>query len=312
MKKTLLSVCMITYNHENYVAQAIEGALMQKTSFDVELVIGEDCSTDGTRGIVFDYAKKYPEIVRIITSEKNVGAMQNFIRTLNACQGKYIALCEGDDYWTDPLKLQKQVDFLEANSEYGMVYSDIELIGESIPNSETRNLSIRRTRYKSGDIFFELLKRQNFINTCTVCFRKDLIDLAGINLKKQWYLFDYWFNLEIALKAKIKYMDAIFAKYRYHLESITKKTNILGISGPFVRAEMIKKYFKLKTPKLTTKTKNIIAVNIFNLLKNRNLDFKCKFQLLLLLVRYPCMFKNVFEVFLKYIANRSKKNAKLK
>lgn len=115
--KIMVSVCMITYNHETYIAQAIEGVLMQKCDFLIELIIGEDCSTDKTRQICKEYALKYSEI-NLLPSETNIGLMPNFIRTLQACTGKYIALCEGDDYWTDPLKLQKQVDFLEGNPEF--------------------------------------------------------------------------------------------------------------------------------------------------------------------------------------------------
>lgn len=111
---------MITYNHEPYIAQAIEGVLMQKTDFPIELVIGEDCSTDGTRKIVLEYQRQHPEVSRVITSQHNVGMMLNSFRTQMACRGDYVAFCEGDDYWTDPHKLQKQVDFLERNPEFAI------------------------------------------------------------------------------------------------------------------------------------------------------------------------------------------------
>ncbi len=114
----LVSICCATYNHEKYLAQALESFLMQKVSFPVEIVIGDDCSTDSTPQIVRDYAERFPELVRVITSESNVGVSQNAFRIRAAAKGKYIALCEGDDYWTDPYKLQKQVDFLEKNPEF--------------------------------------------------------------------------------------------------------------------------------------------------------------------------------------------------
>jgi glycosyltransferase involved in cell wall biosynthesis len=110
-----VSVCMMTYNHERFIAQAIESVLEQKTSFDLELVIGEDCSTDGTRKIVAEYARKYPEKIKAMFRETNLGMTANGIQTLRECRGRYIALLEGDDYWTDPLKLQKQVDFLDVH-----------------------------------------------------------------------------------------------------------------------------------------------------------------------------------------------------
>ena len=118
-----VSVAMITYNHERFIAQAIESVLMQQTDFAVELVIGEDCSTDGTRAIVRDYGERYPERIRLLLPEHNLGMMPNFVATLKACRGQYVASVEGDDYWTDPHKLQKQVDFLESASGVQSVLS---------------------------------------------------------------------------------------------------------------------------------------------------------------------------------------------
>ena len=112
-----VSVCMITYNHERFIAQAIESVLEQKTTFDFELVIGEDCSTDETGKIVMSYAEKYPDKVRAIFREKNIGATHNFINTLNQCRGQYVALLEGDDYWIDPMKLELQIRVMEGNEK---------------------------------------------------------------------------------------------------------------------------------------------------------------------------------------------------
>jgi glycosyltransferase involved in cell wall biosynthesis len=114
----MVSVCCITYNHKQFISQAIEGFLMQKTNFPFEIVIGDDCSTDGASEIIKSYAEKYPDKINVVSGEQNVGAHENMRRVVKHCRGKYIALCEGDDYWTDPYKLQKQVDFLEQNTEY--------------------------------------------------------------------------------------------------------------------------------------------------------------------------------------------------
>jgi glycosyltransferase involved in cell wall biosynthesis len=108
----VVSVGMITYNHGPYLAEAIEGVIAQKTDFPIELIIGEDCSTDNTREIALDYQRRYPHLIRVIYSEKNVGMMGNFRRMLEACRGEFIALCEGDDYWIDPEKLREQVSVL--------------------------------------------------------------------------------------------------------------------------------------------------------------------------------------------------------
>lgn len=117
MPDPLVSVYMITFNHEPYVAQAIESVLMQKTEYPFELVIGEDCSTDGTRAICERYAHAHPSGIRLLPSERNLGMQVNARRTYQACRGKYIAHLEGDDYWTDPRKLQKQVAWLEQHPQ---------------------------------------------------------------------------------------------------------------------------------------------------------------------------------------------------
>ncbi|HEY6988952.1 MAG TPA: glycosyltransferase [Bryobacteraceae bacterium] len=120
-----VSVLLITYNHEKLIAQAIDSVLMQKTTFPIEVVIGEDCSTDGTRDIVRAYSEKYPETIRAILPDVNQGPFQNVMRTLNACRGEYIAGIEGDDYWTAPDKLQQQVDFLDARPECAISFHKV-------------------------------------------------------------------------------------------------------------------------------------------------------------------------------------------
>jgi glycosyltransferase involved in cell wall biosynthesis len=117
MSPPKVSVCMITYNQERFVAQAIESALMQRTDFPVELLIGEDCSTDRTREIVLGYARAHPGRVRPLLRERNLGRPRNSAETLKACTGEYIALLEGDDWWTSPRKLQIQVDWLDAHPD---------------------------------------------------------------------------------------------------------------------------------------------------------------------------------------------------
>ena len=113
----VVSVRTSTYNHGKYIRECIESILMQKTDFQFEYIIGEDFSTDGTREIVFEYAEKYPDIIRVLTADRNLGMKGNGQRCIDACRGKYIAICEGDDYWTDPYKLQKQVDYMESHPE---------------------------------------------------------------------------------------------------------------------------------------------------------------------------------------------------
>lgn len=116
-----VNICMITYNHEAYIKQAIEGVLMQKTSFPIKLIIGEDNSPDATRDICEEYAAKHPDLIEILPTQKdNLGMSRNFIRTLAACKGDYISFCEGDDYWTYDKKLEEQVSFLEKNRSFNL------------------------------------------------------------------------------------------------------------------------------------------------------------------------------------------------
>ena len=123
METPLVSVCMTTYNHAPYLRQAVESVLSQQTSFDFELVLGEDCSTDLPAEICREYAAKYPGRVRLVTGARNVGWRANYRRTFDACRGKYVAYCDGDDWWTDPCKLQMQADLMESDPGCGMCYT---------------------------------------------------------------------------------------------------------------------------------------------------------------------------------------------
>jgi len=120
MSKIKVSACIITYNHEGFIRECLEGAVNQKVNFEYEIVIGEDNSSDSTKQICIEYAEKYPNLIKFFAREKNLGMIGNWINTIKNCKGKYIALCEGDDYWTDPLKIQKQVEFFEANPYFGL------------------------------------------------------------------------------------------------------------------------------------------------------------------------------------------------
>jgi len=175
MEPPLVSVHIITYNQASYIADALEGALRQETDFGVEILVGEDCSTDGTRERVLNYQRRYPGQIRVITSEQNVGTHANSRRVAEACRGKYLALCEGDDYWTDPHKLQKQVDFLETHSEYSLCCHDVDIIFDGVPEVP------RTHRYLefAGETFsFEDVVLGHFIPTLSiVCWREPAVRL---------------------------------------------------------------------------------------------------------------------------------------
>ncbi len=163
----MVSVWMITYNHEKYIAEAIENILNQKTNFRFDLIIGEDESTDGTARIVEGYAAAFPDIIRARFNKPNIGIMPNMLKTLQECTGKYIALCEGDDYWTDPLKLQKQVDFLENNFEYSLCYHNAKIVDQ---NNELVSESKLPTAFQR-DFSSKELMRGAWVLTLTILFR---------------------------------------------------------------------------------------------------------------------------------------------
>ncbi len=129
-KLPLISVCIITYNHENYIQKAIEGVLMQQCNFEVELILSNDFSIDSTDEIIQEVLKKHQKksFIKYFKQNKNLGMMANFIFTLKQCTGKYIAICDGDDYWIDELKLQKQVDFLEGNPSFSACFHNAYII----------------------------------------------------------------------------------------------------------------------------------------------------------------------------------------
>ena len=162
-----VSVAMVTYNHEPFIAQAIESVLMQQTEFGVELIIGEDCSTDGTREIVRAYAKRYSERVHLRLPEQNQGAGANFLATLKACRGEYIALCEGDDYWTDPHKLDKQVDFLERTAHAFCYHHASYQYDDGTEAPQLPGIALRKPIARVEDLLFPVT-----VPTCSVVFRR--------------------------------------------------------------------------------------------------------------------------------------------
>lgn len=211
----IVSVCMITYNHEANIAQAIEGVLMQKTDFPIELVIGEDCSTDETRKIVQGYAERYSDKIRPLLSEYNLGMIPNFVVTLNACRGKYVALCEGDDYWTDPLKLQKQVDFLEMHPDHAICFHPAKKLYEATREFITIQNLDKKTAYDLGDI----ISGRIVITTVSVMLRR-----IAIQNIPSWYLSSPVGDTPLFVLAskhgKIGFLDQVMSVYRVHKRGI--------------------------------------------------------------------------------------------
>jgi glycosyltransferase involved in cell wall biosynthesis len=220
MKK--VSVFQITYNHEKFIAEAIESIVSQVVDFEFELVIGEDCSRDNTRMICEQYAAKYPGIIKLLPSDKNYGAMGNTVRTLQACTGEYIAMCEGDDYWSDPHKLQKQIDFLEANPDYTICFSAVDVkdeMGWNLP-PERYFPPVNKDTYTIEDF---ILSGMSIIPTPTFVF-KNVLPAPFPDFFINAMAGDTSIQLFAADKGKAKFMSGKMAVYRNHEGGVTKTT----------------------------------------------------------------------------------------
>jgi glycosyltransferase involved in cell wall biosynthesis len=207
--KPLVSVRVATYNHEKYIAQCIEGILMQKTDFPFEVIIGEDCSTDRTREIVLSYQKKYPDKIKVLLPEKNLGPAQNSLQIQQACQGKYHAMCEGDDYWIDPLKLQKQVDFMEAHPDFSLCFHNAFILGES---AATARLFFE-SEVKEILEFTDLCHLT--VPTASVLARSEILATLPEWRLKIW-CGDVLFRLWCAHHGSVRYLSDIMTVRRFH------------------------------------------------------------------------------------------------
>ncbi|MCC9608439.1 glycosyltransferase [Blastopirellula sp. JC732] len=205
-----VSVCIITYNHERYIRQAIESVLRQKTSFPIEIVIGEDCSTDKTRSIVEEAQKQESERIKLLKRDANVGMMRNFLETYHACRGDFIALLEGDDYWTDPGKLQRQVELLESHPNWSLCFHSADYV-----DGKGRSLGYRHPQSCNETLDVGEIAKRNYVQTCSVMVRRSMLP----------QLPDYFLDLKLgdwplcilaAKQGPLGYCDAPMAAYRVH------------------------------------------------------------------------------------------------
>jgi len=212
--KPLVSICCITYNHENYIRDAIEGFLMQKTTFPLEIIIHDDASTDGTAKIIRYYAEQNPDTIKPIlqtTNQFSTGTKPLAQIVFPLAKGKYIAICEGDDYWTDPQKLQKQVDFMEENPECSMCFHSV----NEIDATSKKIVSLHRNSNKSRYFTIEelILGGGGLVGTQSIVFKKSIInelpDFYNISPAG-----DYPLVLLASTKGGVYYIERVMASYR--------------------------------------------------------------------------------------------------
>lgn len=215
----LVSICCITYNHEEFIRQSIESFLMQETSFPYEIIIHDDASTDGTSNIIREYESKYPGVIKPIYQTENQYSIENmlpFLSALRAAKGKYIAICEGDDYWIDPLKLHKQIAEMERHSDCAISFHpavikwDDEVHDDEIicnHSKEPRIFSIEDVIRGGGS---------SFIPTASIVFSSTVIPriLAFFAYSKHYPYGDYFIQILGSEMGGALYLNDIMSAYR--------------------------------------------------------------------------------------------------
>lgn len=215
MSLPLVSIVCLTYNHEKFIRDAIQGFLIQKTTFPIEIIIHDDASTDRTQSIIKEYEIKYPDLFKPIYQEQNQKSKGDGIVTriaFGAAQGKYLALCEGDDYWTDPNKLQKQVDFLETNLDFILVAHPSQAIYENQAKPPELYNKLKKNVLRKKDIIPSYL-----FQLASVMFRNEAlkkIDLYGIMVEHSLYIL-------LSQYGKFKVLPEVMSVYRIHSSGVS-------------------------------------------------------------------------------------------
>jgi glycosyltransferase involved in cell wall biosynthesis len=204
-----VSVLMITYKHERFIAQALESVLMQEVDFPFEVVVGEDNSPDGTLKVVEEYRRQHPDKIRLIARERNLGS-GNFVETYAACRGKYVAILEGDDYWTSSEKLQVQADALDARADWVLCFHGVQVVHDDGREPQYMFPPGRREVFTLDDLL-----RSNFIPTCSTMFRNRMVVRFP-----EWYaslaMGDWPFYILLAQHGQLGYLDRVMGTYRVH------------------------------------------------------------------------------------------------
>lgn len=218
-KNPKVSVCMITYNHENYIEEAILSVLSQTTTFDIELIIGNDCSTDETHSVIEKIINTHPEgvLIKYFNHQKNLGIAQNFHFVLKQAKGDYIAILEGDDYWLDTKKLQKQVDFLDQNEDYNLISNEVKEFEQ-----HTNQFIQKPTLKNSYTVTYSDILEKSHTHTCTLLIRNRLPEVMPQLFFKEIGSDRSLCLLILGLQGKGLISNDITAVYRLHSKSITR------------------------------------------------------------------------------------------
>ena len=227
----LVSISCITYNHATYIRQCLEGFLMQKTDFAFEVLIHDDCSTDGTTEIIKEYASKFPNIIKPLYEEENQYQQGNpvgsIVWNIPRAKGKYIAMCEGDDYWIDPFKLQKQVDIMEANPDYSLCFHNAVEFYEGISKSPR----IFNNLTESHVVSLKDITDSWIVPTASMLYRRDIMENYP-EWTSKIYSGDLTLQLIAFSKGKIFYINQIMSFYRKAFDNVNSISSGIGHSIP--------------------------------------------------------------------------------
>lgn len=212
MNNPLVSICCLSYNQAKFIEQSLNSFLRQEVNFEIEVLINDDASTDGTQEIILDYSTKYPKVIKPLIQSKNqysqgVRSMQNRFNFSRA-KGKYIALCEGDDYWSDTQKLQKQIDFLESNLDYNLCFHQVDMLYDNGNTTFFCNITTDTTLFRKD------LYASNIVPTCSAVYR--FIDRPDIEGKKGLTFGDWLMHLHYTKSSKAFYFAKSMGVYRVH------------------------------------------------------------------------------------------------
>lgn len=294
-----VTIRCFAYNHEPYIRKCLEGLVMQKTNFKYEAIVHDDASTDETAAIIREFAEKHPEIIKPIIQTENQyskqdGSIERIMETHT--HGKYVAICEGDDYWTDPLKLQKQIDFLEHNPEYGMCYTKARHFFQN-------DMRFRSKERGGPNVTYTELLEKNTIPTLTVVYDRELYknyyeEIQPYN--KGWAMGDYPTWLWFAQNSKIKFIPEVTGVYRILTNSAAHspvfEKNVAFIDSTFD----IKRFFLSKYPQEGITLEDIEQQRIqrlFSLAFNHKEEDALKEY-------YRNLKKKNFSIFIKYWIRR--------
>lgn len=224
--KPLLSVLLLTCNHESLIHRALDGALMQETEFPFEIVIGVDVSTDNTRWLCEEFGRRYPDKIRLVTSDENVGLNQNYLRTFAECRGEYIAYLEGDDWWISKDKLQRQVEILQSRPDVVFVHTNCKLLDldtQEVQDHYIRfeGVCVREQGYGMGGVIAEFEDHFRPVKTSTACYRRSV--MADI-IRSDEFLFsnpefptqDFQLFQEMCLRGKFAFIDEDTTMIGFH------------------------------------------------------------------------------------------------